>query len=194
MCIPWVRLFFDDKRYTMILLLMWMFAACTVFFYLGAFHMHFMTFGPSAETIFMGMTIDTWSKWYCLAIFSFINTSTNEFLGNALMPWFQNTIQDHKAKYLPYSRATCMSIILLYDLYSHVMSIFGIYLLFSQIDFLIIRCIADMCITMLTTSWFMQHKTTDPALYMAEVQHTRVPDANDNEDFEGKKLLSKSEV
>jgi hypothetical protein len=161
MCITTVvRQLFEDKRYTMILLLSWMTIACFVFYQLGAFHMHFMTFGPSDQTIFMGMTIDTWDKWYCLAAFSFLNTATNEFLGNALMPWyhslpllstedfeiimllfcrFQNTIQDHKCKYIPYSRTSCISIIVLYDLYTHVMNIFGIYLLFSQIDFLIIR-------------------------------------------------------
>jgi hypothetical protein len=169
-----VRLLFEDKRYTVILLVIWMSVACVVFYFLGAFHMHFMTFGPSEKTVFMGMTIDTWNKWYCLAIFSFVNTATNEFLGNALLPWFQNTIQDHKCRYIPYSRSTCLSIIVMYDLYSHVMSIFGIYLLFSQIDFLIIRCVADVMITILTTFWFMQHKTYNHALYVAEVEHVSV--------------------
>jgi hypothetical protein len=87
MCITaFIRLLFEDKRYTMILLVTWMVIACIVFYQLWAFHMHFMTFGPSDKTIFMGMTIDTWNKWYCLAAFSFINTAINEFLGNALMP------------------------------------------------------------------------------------------------------------
>jgi hypothetical protein len=167
-----VRLLFEDKRYTMVLLVVWMVISVTVFYQLGAFHMHFMTFGPSPKTVFMGMVIDTWNKWYCLAIFSFFNTATNEFLGSALVPWFQNTIQDHKCKYIPYSKSTCMSIVVLFDLYTHVMSIFGIYLLFSQIDFLIIRCVADIFITMLTTAWFMQHKTTDIDAYTAEVKHT----------------------
>ena len=83
-----VRIMFEDKRSTMILLAVWMIIACIVFNQLGAFHMHFMTFGPSEETIFMGMVINTWNKWYCLAAFSFVNTATNEFLGNALMPWY----------------------------------------------------------------------------------------------------------
>lgn len=82
-----VKLLFEDKRYTMIVLVIWMTVSCTVFRELGAFHMHFMTFGPSNETIFMGMIIDTWKKWYFLALFSFFNTATNEFLGNALLPW-----------------------------------------------------------------------------------------------------------
>jgi hypothetical protein len=81
------------------------------------------------------------------------------------------------------------------------MSIFGIYLLFSQIDFLIIRgtthqptptCgvwdidqknrlgagVADICITVLTTTWFLQHKTVDNNRYMAEAHHTNTKDTS----------------
>jgi len=189
-----VRLMFDDKRYTMILLLAWMTVTCCVFHQLGAFHMHFMTFGPSEETIFMGMIINTWNKWYCLATFSFLNTSTNEFLGNALLPWFQNTIQDHKCQYIPYTKITCVSIIMLYDVYTHVMSIFGIYLLFSQIDFLIIRLVADMIVTLLTTFWFLQHKIVDNERYLAEVQHVPVGEAVDPQEAEKTSLLPTSMV
>lgn len=43
------------------------------------------------------MVIDNWFKWGCLAVFSFLNTAVNEFLGSALVPWFTNTIMDHKS-------------------------------------------------------------------------------------------------
>lgn len=52
---------------------------------------------------------------------------------------FQNTIQDHKTKYIPYPKWQCVSILLAYEVYTHIMSIFSMYLLFSQIDFLLIR-------------------------------------------------------
>jgi hypothetical protein len=181
---------FDDKRYTMILLISWMCISCALFYTLGAFHMHFMTFGPSDKTLFMGMVINTWNKWYCLAIFSFLNTATNEFLSNALIPFFQNTIQDHKCKYIPYSQSTCLTIIVLYDLYTHVMSIFGIYLLFSQIDFLMIRCLADVCVTLLTTYWFMQHKTVDSEKYNADVKHVDSTTQQDAMTMEKSQLLN----
>ena len=101
-----VNKMFEDKRATMVLLVAWMVSACVIFWSLGAFHVHYMSFGPSAESTFMGMTIDNWGKWSALAIFSFLNTAINEFLGSALIPWFTNTIQDHKTKYLPYSKAS----------------------------------------------------------------------------------------
>lgn len=78
---------FEDKRTTSVLMGCWMVLSCIVFNGLGAFHVQFMTFGPSVDTKFMTIAIDTWHKWSCLAIFTFMNTSINEFVGNSLCPW-----------------------------------------------------------------------------------------------------------
>lgn len=88
-----VKLFFHDKRFTVGLLFVWMFVTCTIFSFLGAFHNQFMTLGPSENTVFMAMKINTWHKWYALATFSMLNTTVNEFIASSLVPWFQNTIQ-----------------------------------------------------------------------------------------------------
>lgn len=88
-----IKLFFRDKRLTLIVLALWMTSTCIIFNQLGAFHSQFMTFGPSPKTEFMAMKIDSWSKWWSLAIFSFCNTTINEFIASALCPWFTNTIQ-----------------------------------------------------------------------------------------------------
>lgn len=164
----YARLFFDDKRYTSVLLIAWGVITCTVFYILGAFHTHFMTFGPSEKTVFMGMTINNWSKWHCLAQFSFWNTAVNEFLGSALIPWFTNTIQDQKTKYLPYSKMACIHITNIYCVYTHIMSVFGIFLFFSQVDFLLIRMVADLLVSIVTTMWWCQNKTVDPVKYELE--------------------------
>lgn len=128
-----VKLLFHDKRLTLIVLVVWMTSTCIIFNQLGAFHSQFMTFGPSPKTEFMAMKIDSWCKWWALASFSFFNTAINEFIASALCPWFTNTIQDQKTKYLDHPKSTCMGISLIYDFYTHVMSIFGLYLMFSQV-------------------------------------------------------------
>lgn len=156
-----VKRFFHDKRLTVVVLIWWMSTACVIFSFLGAFHSQFMTFGPSETTQFMAMKIDTWGKWYALAMFSFMNTTINEFIGSALVPWFTNTIQDQKTKYLDHERSTCIAISLIFDVYTHVMSIFGMYLMFSQIDFLLIRMIADCIVTVFTTIEWMKNKKVD---------------------------------
>lgn len=88
-----VKRFFHDKRFTVGLLLLWMVTVCTIFYILGAFHMGYMHIGPGEDTVFMGLKIDSWGKWMALAIFSFCNTGINEFISNALDPWFLNSLQ-----------------------------------------------------------------------------------------------------
>ena len=88
-----VKKLFDDKRCTVGLLLVWMITVCTIFYFLGAFHMSYMHVGPGDETVFMGLKIDNWGKWSALAAFSFLNTCINEFISNALGPWFVNSLQ-----------------------------------------------------------------------------------------------------
>lgn len=88
-----IKRFFHDKRCTVGLLLLWMVTVCTIFYALGAFHMGYMHVGPGDDTVFMGLKIDNWGKWMALAIFSFCNTGINEFISNALDPWFVNSLQ-----------------------------------------------------------------------------------------------------
>ena len=84
---------FNDKRCTIALVLVWMVTVCTIFYVLGAFHMAYMHVGPGEQTVFMGLKIDSWGKWTALAVFSFCNTCINEFISNALDPWFLNSLQ-----------------------------------------------------------------------------------------------------
>ena len=118
--------------------------------------MGYMHIGPSEETIFMGLKIDSWGKWMALAIFSFCNTGINEFISNALDPWFVNSLQDHKSKSIEYSHATCLWIVQIHCVYVHVMGIFALFLFFSQVDFAIIRLLADLLVTGYSTVWFIQ--------------------------------------
>ena len=70
-----------------------MVTVCTIFYFLGAFHMSYMHMGPGKDTVFMGLRIDNWVKWSALATFSFMNTCINEFISNSLNPWFLNSLQ-----------------------------------------------------------------------------------------------------
>ena len=163
-----IDILFEEKRVTMALVTVWLIATCIIFSSLGAFHMQFMTLGPSAHTVFMGMVIDDWYKWCALSTFSFLNTGVNEFLDSALSPWFLNTVQDHKTKFLPYSKLTCLVITQVFTVYSHIMSVFWIFLFFSQLDFLLIRLLADLIVTHYVTYRFMENKTVDALSYTRE--------------------------
>ena len=66
-------------------------------------------------------------------------------------PW-----QDHKTKSIEYSHATCLWIVQIHCVYVHVMGIFALFLFFSQVDFAIIRLMADLLVTGYSTVWFIQ--------------------------------------
>jgi hypothetical protein len=128
----------------------------------------------------MGVTLDTWYKWYMVAAFTFINTSINDFMSDAISPWILNTITDHKAKYLPYPKMTCLAISQLWSIYCNIMGVFGLFLAMTQVDFVLIRMIADLTVNVYTNLKFMRNKVTCPERYRSDGEITLMSMA-DNE-------------
>ena len=159
---------FDDKRIAITLLMIWLFILLVSFNTIGLFHSDFMRFGPSENTRIMSITIRTWDDWILVACASFFSTCVNDFFSDALAPFFTNTIQDHKTKYLPYSKFTCYIILQLYSAYCCLMSVFSVGLLMSQIDFLLIRLAADLFVNTFTTFKFLRSKEVNAARYEQE--------------------------
>jgi hypothetical protein len=156
---------FDDKRVAVVILMTWMWLVILALYFLGLMQSDFMSFGPSHHTKFMTLPIDTWEKWIVLALACFANTCVSIFLNDAIGPWLTNTITDHKAKYLPYSKFTCYVIYQMYIVYWGVMGVFGLGLTLAQIDFLLIRLVADFFVSTFTVYKFMGNKTVDILKY-----------------------------
>ena len=161
-------LIFDDKRIAITLLMIWLLIVLCAFQSIDLFHADFMHFGPSSNTKLMTMTIDTWNEWTLVAVASFASTCVNDFTGDSIVPWIQNTIQDHKTRYLPYSKVVCYTIVQLWAIYCNIMSIFSVSLLMSQIDFLLIRLVADLIVNTFTTFKFLRTKEVNKRLYELE--------------------------
>ena len=163
---------FDDKRVAITVLMVWLIVVLISFNTIGLFHSDFMRFGPHPTTKIMTLTIDTWHNWWLVAMASFLSTCVNDFFGDSLSPFFLNTIQDHKTRYLPYSKTTCYVILQLWSTYCCLMSIFSVGLLMSQIDFLLIRLIADLMVNTFTTFKFLRGKEVNFRMYEAEGNHS----------------------
>jgi hypothetical protein len=160
-----ISILFEDKRLMCIFLLCWLTAVLICFADLGVLKTDFMSLGPSEHTFVMGMAINSWYRWWWVAFFTFCSTAINDFVGDSIVPWIQNTVQDHKTRYLPYSKFTCWGITQAYSMYSCTMSIFGIFLLLSQLDFMLIRMLADSVVNVYTAYSFMKHKKTNVGKY-----------------------------
>ena len=167
MCCLCIDRIFDDKRIAVFVLLSWLLLVLGVFKTMGLFDTRFMTFGPSPDTLFMGVALDSWDRWWLVAVFTFLNSSVNDFMSDALSTWILNTITDHKNQYLPYSKAQCLAIAQAWGFYVNIMSIIGLFLVLTQVDFVVIRVCADLFVNTYTNLKFMKHKRTCLHKYQA---------------------------
>lgn len=156
---------FHDQRKAVAVLYVWLAILMGLFVQVGIGDSSFIHFGPSPDAKFMSIPIDTWSRWTVIAIFQFCNTFINIFVSESMWPWIQNTIQDHKNKYLPYSKTACMWICQTYYLYGNVVSMFGLFAMFVQVDFMLIRTLADILVSYYTTNQFLRLKIHDKEKY-----------------------------
>lgn len=149
---------FRDQIKIMYIIFIWMGILLFIFLSLGITNSQFLSFGPSKETIFLNIIIDTWGKWSLLSVFMFFNTLFKVFIDESVYPFISNYIQDPKCQVISYSKNSCMYICLTYYFYVNIISILSIAGSFTQIDFLLIRASADLLISYFTTREFLEDK------------------------------------
>ena len=159
-------LIFDDKRLLMIALLLWTVLSSTVFCVIMIQDKsNFLSFGPNEHNKLLGVALDSWVKWWITAIYTFISTAIAAFAGDSLWPFITNTIQDHKTIFIPYSKIMCLAIIQIFTIYGVIMSVIGMFVALTQVDFMLIRILADLLVNQYTTYWFLRGKRVDANRY-----------------------------
>lgn len=157
---------FNDRRLVTFVLFTWTLLSCAVFTYIMVKdHSRFLNLGPSSETTLFGVKLDSWSIWWCVAIYTFISTAIAAFASDSVMPWITNTIQDHKTRYIPYSKVTCWIIIQVFTFYVVTQSVIGLFVALTQVDFMLIRLGADVIVNHFTTQYFLRDKIYDTQKY-----------------------------
>jgi hypothetical protein len=173
---------FDDKRVTIACISVW-FVVCLVgFTWLGIFGSEYMRVGPSPTLTYMGMLIDTMPRYLTVVGFVVISTAINDFASDAISPWIQNTVMDHKTRTIPYSKLTIMFIAQMWSLYCGVMSVASIALVFAQFDLIMIRLVVDMFVNQYTIRRFLLKKSHDPFRYHNEFAEADESDLLSEED------------
>ena len=159
---------FDDKQVTIACISVWFFVCLAGFTWLGIFGSEYMRVGPSATLTYMGMQIDTMARYLTVVTFVVISTAINDFASDAISPWLQNTVMDHKSQTIPYSKFTILFIAQTWSLYCGVMSVASIALVFAQFDLIMIRLIVDLFVNQYTIRRFLLKKSHDPYRYHNE--------------------------
>lgn len=174
----WLNVVFDDQRVLVGFLTLWTIISSIVCYYIMLVdNSPFLSFGPNPRTVLFGVKLDSWFKWWVVAIYTFVSTSIAAFASDSILPWITNTIQDHKTKYIPFKPWMCILIIQLFTIYAVIMSVIGLFVALSQIDFMFIRLLADLIVNHITTLYFVRDKIVNPTLYR---QHQKSENGNDN--------------
>mgnify|MGYP006223079705 FL=1 len=165
---------FNDRRIVTALLGLWT-LLCAVVFYviMHVDHSPFLSFGPNEHTRLFGVALDTWGKWWCVAIYTFLSTAIAAFASDSVSPFILNTVQDHKTVYIPYPKWVCVVIIQVYTCYAVVVTIIGLFVALTQIDFTLIRLLSDLIVNHVTTAYFLRSKIVDPIRYDAWQRRTQ---------------------
>jgi hypothetical protein len=162
----WGRLF-DNKYFICNLLLIWLFIVIVLFFWLGTKSIPFFTFGPSKHTQIIGLKIDTWGKWTGVVLLTATNTIFTEYVFDFLQPWIMTTVIDPKTINLPLPKQDMLYISVVCSVYRTIIQVVMMYIMLSQVDFLIVRVAADTLVTVVTTQHILQEKTFDPTGHFA---------------------------
>ena len=157
---------FDNKIRICAALMLWTFVSCSIFcFIMIKDGSNFLTLGPNAANQLLGVKMDTWFKWWVTAIYTFVSTAVAAFSSDALCPFFSNVIEDHKTQYIPYSKFKCLLMVQCFTIYGVVMSVIGMFVALTQVDFMIIRIVADLVVNSHTTYYFLRKKEVDVEQY-----------------------------
>jgi len=117
MCSFWLLLF-DDKRLLSALLAIWTVISSVIFVMImlndGS---KFLTCGPNKNNMLFGVALDSWGKWWAVALYTFFSTCIAAFSGDAIWPFLTNVVMDPKTKYIPYTKMTCLTIIQVQTIY-----------------------------------------------------------------------------
>jgi hypothetical protein len=161
----WVNLV-DNKLLICVLILLWTLLSSAVFFVImirdGS---NFLSIGPNDKNQLFGVKMDSWFKWWVTAIYTWVSTAIAAFASDALCPFFTNVIEDHKTKHIPYSKFTCLMIVQVFTIYGVIMSVIGMFVALTQVDFMFIRICADLMVNSHTTYYFLRGKKVNAAKY-----------------------------
>lgn len=189
---------FNDRRIITFWLLLWTVVTCVVFFWIMYVdNSPFLQFGPNEHTKLFGVVLDSWVKWWCVSIYTFVSTCIAAFAGDSIVPFITNTVQDHKTIYIPYSKWTCLMIIQVFTCYSVVISIVGLFVALTQIDFTIVRLVSDLIVNHMTTAYFLRGKIVDRERYNAwlkEQTSTTIEDDSVDDSVSGMELKEKAQL
>jgi len=114
------------------------------------------TYGPNKNLYILGICVDTYEKYFIATGFCFINSGIRVLQHNLLQPWIINNLQNNSVKEIDIYKSYEISLI--YGIYNWFDFFMYMNILLSQIDMFLVEVVADIIMTIITTTYYVKNK------------------------------------
>lgn len=137
-------------------MIIWIFFICSMVGYMISIDNtnHMFQVGPNDKLFILGICIDTQSKYLIVVSFCFVNTGLRGLNNNIIHPWVLNVVQDEK-NMVSVNRLTAYELTLISTIYTWFDFFMYMNILMAQIDLFFIEVFADLIITTITTTYYL---------------------------------------
>ena len=115
----------------------------------------FFKFGPNDTFYVIGINIDNYEKYICVAFYCFANSIARCVMMNLLQPWLINQVQDKSKEKTSAITLTAYQINTVVKIYAWVDWFIYMKLLFSQIDIFMIEIGADVIVSNVAVYYYL---------------------------------------
>lgn len=115
----------------------------------------FFNVGPNDNFILFNITINTYSKYFLVIVFCFLNSCIRKLDMNILQPWITVKVQNNITNKRQSSISKAFIVSNISGIYVWIDFIIYMNLLFSQIDVVLVEIVADVLILNLSTYYYM---------------------------------------
>lgn len=119
----------------------------------------FFKFGPNNTFYIIGININNYEKYLCVAFYCFANSIARCVMINLLQPWLINQVQDKSKEKTSEITLTAYQINSVVKIYAWVDWFIYMKLLFSQIDIFIIEIGADVIVSNIVVYYYLRNKS-----------------------------------
>ncbi len=137
--------------------MVWFLIIIVVFSSMG-FMDQYMSVGPNVNLKFMNIVVDTWSRWAILMGYTLISNVIQIYTSDVIYPWVVTQVQNTMVP-LEYSKSRTISMVLLYNFSVTFGSFLGVYIMFTQVDFLLATLTAQVTTNAITTYLYIKSKS-----------------------------------
>jgi len=122
---------------------------------------HHGIWGPANTIVFWGVSIDTWSRWTCMMMYSCVSQMVQSVVSGTLNPYVTNVVRDHKCV----DRGAVWVahvVVQVRSLFTWLTELFGMYIVMTmQFQFIIPAIATDLVMRALITRHYMRPKKWD---------------------------------